>query len=209
MTVAAKYYACKVQFIEALLSSQEAKNWDSKLLEDTEIKCNFVKGYTGLLFPGGIREVVDFAESYYDQKMVELLSATIVPSKIREKIALALKVRIKTCVPKEIHLMNSVYFATPSNTLFASKMAFRTCDMIWRYAGDESVDHNYYSKRSLLLSVYVSTIIYYCQDQSVNNIDTDEYIAESLSDIINISSKLKSIIKLPKLVDIPIVRLFF
>lgn len=209
MTVAAKYYACKVQFIEALLNSQRAKNWNTTLLADTEVKCNFAKGYSNILFPGGIREVVDFAESYYDQKMVELLSATIVPSKIREKIALALGVRIKTCVPKEIHLMNSVYFATPSNTLFASKMAFRTCDLIWRYAGDESIDHNYYSKRSLLLSVYVSAIIYYCQDQSVNNIDTDEYIAESLSDIINISSKLKNIIKLPKLVDIPILRLFF
>lgn len=209
MTVAAKYYAYKVQFIEALLSSQGARNWNSKLLEDTEIKCNFVKGYTGLLFPGGIREVVDFAENYYDQKMIELLSTTIVPNKIREKIALALKVRIKTSVPKEIHLMNSVYFATPSNTIFASKIAFRTCDLIWRYAGDESVDHNYYSKRSLLLSAYVSAIIYYCQDQSVNNIDTDEYIAESLSDIINISSKFKSIIKLPKLADIPILRLFF
>lgn len=208
MTVAAKYYTDKVKLIEALSNLQESQNWNAKLLADTEVKCNFPKGYSNLLFPDGIREVIDFAEDYYDQKMLKLLSSVATASKIREKIALALQIRIKSCVPKAMHLMNSVYFATPSNTMFASKIAFRTCDLIWRYAGDQSIDHNYYTKRSLLFNVYVSAIIYYCQDQSVNNTDTDQYIAESLSDIINVFSKLKSIIKLPKLDDIPILRLF-
>ncbi len=208
MTVATKYYGYKVQFIEAIATLPKVEDWNEQLLIDAELLCNFAKGYSHILFPGGIREIIDFSEEYYDQKMLELLSAVTPVGKVRENIAKALQIRIKTCVPKKIHLINSVYFATPTNTIFAGQMAFRTCDVIWRYVGDKSIDHNYYTKRSLLLGVYVSSVIYYCQDESANSLDTDEYIAESLSDIINVTSKLKSMMKLPKLVDIPILRLF-
>ncbi|MCC8372247.1 MAG: COQ9 family protein [Rickettsia endosymbiont of Pseudomimeciton antennatum] len=208
MTIEEKYHSLKVQFVQTLPKLLVFNEWNNKLLADAETECGFVKGYCHIIFPDGIREIVDFFESWQDQKMLELLSQQETPTKIRDKIDLALKIRIKDGIAKLVHLRNRSYFSTPSNTIFATKTAFRTCDLIWRYAGDKSIDYNYYTKRSLLLSVYITSILYYIQDESENNIDTDKYITKSLSNIITIFSKCKNIVKLPNLVDIPIIRLF-
>ncbi len=284
MTIEEKYHSLKVQFVQTLPKLLVFNQWDNKLLADTETECGFVKGYCHIIFPGGIREIVDFFESWQDQNMLDLLSQQEIPIKVRDKIDLALKIRIKDCIAnptditpnsqtftseedvkpeqsdpvlchsgesrnldsrlrgndnlqfphrsnsaprndisllglntnnrvsstysKLVHLRNRSYFTTPSNTIFATKMAFRTCDLIWRYAGDKSIDYNYYTKRSLLLSVYITSILYYIQDESEDNIDTDKYITKSLSNIITMFSKCKNIVKLPNPVDIPIIRLF-
>ncbi|MCC8483220.1 MAG: COQ9 family protein [Rickettsia endosymbiont of Labidopullus appendiculatus] len=250
MNIEEKYHSLKVQFVQTLAKLLVFNEWNDKLLADTETECGFVKGYCHIIFPEGIREIVDFFESWQDQKMLELLSQQETPIKIRDRIDLALKIRIKDgiaklvysndlenwnvkqgvsersvdelrehantpkfCVTnsskqKSIHLRNRSYFAIPSNSIFATKTAFRTCDLIWCYAGDKSIDYNYYTKRGLLLGVYITSILYYIQDESEDNIDTDKYITKSLSNIITISSKCKNMLKLPNPVDIPIIRLF-
>ncbi|MCC8415782.1 MAG: COQ9 family protein [Rickettsia endosymbiont of Gnoriste bilineata] len=208
MTIEEKYHSLKVQFVQTLAKLLIFNEWNDKLLADTETECGFVKGYCYIIFPGGVREIVDFFESWQDQKMLELLSQQETPIKIRGKIDLALKIRIKDGIAKLVHLRNRSYFAVPSNSIFATKTAFRTCALIWRYAGDKSIDYNYYTKRGLLLSVYITSILYYIQDESEDNIDTDKYITKSLSNIITISSKCKNMLKLPNPVDIPIIRLF-
>ncbi len=207
MTIEQKHYNLKLKFVGVLLNSLISSRWNERLLEEAEIECGFAKGYSQIIFPEGLRGVIDFYENLQDQKMLEL-SKHESPIKIRDKIALALKVRIKDYVPKFVHLANRNYFAMPNNVLFATKMAFRTCDVIWRYAGDKSIDYNYYTKRSLLLSVYISSIIYYIQDNSENNIDTDKYIADSLAKIISIFAKFNNRLKIPSFTDIPIIRLF-
>ncbi|WP_375318633.1 COQ9 family protein [Candidatus Tisiphia endosymbiont of Oplodontha viridula] len=266
MTIEEKYHSLKVQFVQTLPKLLAFNQWNNKLLADTEEECGFVKGYCHIIFPGGIREIVDFFENWQDQNMLDLLSQQETPIKIRDKIDLALRIRIKDCIAnptnitpnsqtslreatlvatkqskkatingllrrltpprndaslleintnqvsyinsKLIHLKNRSYFTTPSNSIFATKIAFRTCDLIWRYAGDKSIDYNYYTKRGLLLSVYITSILYYIQDESENNVNTDQYITKSLSNIITMTSKCKNMLKLPNPVDIPIIRLF-
>lgn len=208
MTIEERYYHLKIKFIQVLSSLLLVNEWNESLLTDAEAKSGFAKGYYHIIFPGGLREIIDFFEQYQDQKMLKLLSDHETPAKISDKISLALRIRVKYCVPKEICLRNNNYFTKPGNVLFASKIAFRSCDLIWRYAGDRSTDYNYYSKRSLLLNVYIRSLIFYMRDNSENNEATDQYIAKSLSDIVNIFSKFKNIVKLPNLTDIPIIRLF-
>ncbi|WP_375326988.1 COQ9 family protein [Candidatus Tisiphia endosymbiont of Nemotelus uliginosus] len=206
--IALKHHNLKVLLTQTLAELLLFDEWGEKLLGEAEARCGFMPGYWQIIFPNGIIEIIDFLENQYDQKMLELLSEHEIPSKIRDRIDLALKIRIKYYEPKLIHLKNSIYFARPTNITAAIKIAMRTCNLIWRYAGDQSIDHNYYTKRGLLLGVYVSSIVYYIQDDSENNLETDQYITESLSDIVNITSKLKNVLTLPKMVDIPIIRLF-
>lgn len=203
-----KYHNLKLQFIEAISDLLAFDEWGNKLLEEAEKRCGFAKGYSSIIFPSGLSEIIDFLEDQYDQKMLSLLSEQKIPDKIRDRIDLALRIRIKNCVSKLALLRNSTYFTNPVNNLHAMKIAWRTCDLIWRYAGDKSIDYNYYTKRSLLFTVYTTSIIYYIQDDSENNIETDKYIVNSLSGIIAIFSKCKNVFKLPQLVDIPIIRLF-
>lgn len=181
--------------------------WDNQLIKEVESECGFAEGYSFVLFPSGINEIITAYEDNKNVKMLKLLAASPAPAKIREKIAKALKFRIKDCSSKAVLKKNRNFLCKPDNLCLASKLAWQTCDSIWRYAGDNSTDFNHYSKRGLLLSVYLSSIIFYINDESVNYIETDNFIDSQLKRIINIAN-FKNIIKLPKLEDIPILRLF-
>jgi len=208
MTIAEQHYYLKIKFVQTLSNMLIFNQWNDTILADAEAECGFTKGYCQIIFPEGLNEIVDFFEQWQDQKMLDLLSQHESPSKIRDKINLALNIRIKNCVPKSTHLRSSTYFSKPQNAIFSSKTAFRTCDLIWRYVGDKSIDYNYYTKRMLLLGVYISSIIYYTKDESINDVATDEYIYNSLSKIVNTSSKFKNILKSPNFANLPIIRLF-
>ncbi|WP_316353841.1 COQ9 family protein [Candidatus Trichorickettsia mobilis] len=203
-----KYTAEKQQFIAEAQELLLFNCWSQTLLEDISQHCGFNKDYHYLLFPDGVREVVEFFENWQDQKMMLQLQeqTQITQLRIREKIALALQIRIKN-ISKLIHIRNNAYFILPENIFFAMRMAWNSCNLIWYYTGDTATDFNHYSKRGLLVSVYLSAILFYIADESENAVDTDRFIDDALENIINIA-KLKNFAKLPELSSIPILRLF-
>ncbi|WP_347938937.1 COQ9 family protein [Rickettsia oklahomensis] len=202
MTTQEEHYIKKLSFIQSLLELLPFNEWNNKLLEEAEEKCSFAKAYSLILFPEGLSEIVEFFENYLDKILLENLSIIEEPTKIREKISLAIKIRVKSVLPI-IHSKNAAYFAL--NPIQGTQVAFRSCDAIWRYAGDKSYDFNYYTKRSLLLSIYVSSILFYIQDESENYIDTDKFIANSVENIVKTCSQMKKLLA-PS--NIPIVRIF-
>ena len=202
MSIQEEYYIKKLSFVQSSLELLPFNEWNNKLLKEAEEKCGFAKGYSLILFPEGLSEIVEFCESYLDKILLESLSIIEEPAKIREKISLAIKIRIKSTLPI-IHSKNAAYFAL--NPIQGTKVAFRSCDAIWRYAGDKSLDFNYYTKRSVLLSVYVSSILVYIQDESEHYIDTDKFIENSVENIVKTFSQIKKLLD-PS--NIPIVRMF-
>lgn len=207
MSIEEKRRLKKIQFFEAIDKILPFSDWNEQLIAATEKECDFVQGYNFALFPGGIKEIIKLYEAWRDQQMLEALKNLDSNIKIREKIALALKTRIKSIGPKIIYIKNSCYFAIPSNLMLGTNIAWETCDKIWKFAGDTATDFNYYSKRGLLLGVYLSTIMFYISDSSENHGDTDAFIVSAIDNIINIA-KLKDSIKFPDFDDIPIVRFF-
>lgn len=202
MNTQEEYLIKKISFIQSFLELLPFSEWNDKLLEEAEEKCRFAKGYSLILFPNGLPEIVEFFESYLDNIMLEDLSKQKTPSKIRDKISLAVKTRIKAVAPI-IHSKNAAYFAL--NPFQGTEVAFHSCDAIWQYAGDKSVDYNYYTKRGLLLSVYISSILFYIQDESENYIDTDKFIETSVENIVKAFSQMKKLLD-PS--NIPIIRMF-
>ncbi|HJD54922.1 MAG TPA: COQ9 family protein [Rickettsia endosymbiont of Proechinophthirus fluctus] len=202
MSIQEEYHIKKISFVQSLLELLPFNEWNNKLLEEAEEKCGFAKGYSLIVFPEGLSEIVGFMEEYLDKIMLESLKRIAEPSKIREKISLAVKTRVKTVLPI-IHSKNAAYFAL--NPIQGIEVAFRSCDAIWRYAGDKSLDFNYYTKRSLLLSVYVSSILFYIQDESENYIGTDKLIETAVENIVKTFSQMKKLLAPSK---IPIVRMF-
>jgi ubiquinone biosynthesis protein COQ9 len=208
MTIEEKYQTQRSDFMQALCSLLPFGEWNNTLLENAENKCDFARAYTYVLFPAGLKEVVDYFEEWHDNRMLQSLAQINTPNKIKEKIALALKIRIIELNTKFMSIKNCTYFSLPTNTKLGVKVGWRTCDAIWNYVGDESIDYNYYSKRSLLLTAYITSIMYYISDDSENYVNTRNFIDETLNDIINISFKLRNTFQLPKLEGIPFIRLF-
>lgn len=202
-----RYKAQRLQFVQTLVGLVAFHEWDDKLLAEVEEMLSWGRGYSFVLFPSGVKGVIEYFEAWQDDLMLETLNKIVTPDKIREKIALALKIRIKNLVPKIIHNKNCRYYIRPENAIFGTEIALQTCNKIWYYAGDKSTDFNYYTKRGLLLSVYLSSIMFYINDESEEHIKTDKFIKQALENIINLAS-IKNRIKLPAIKDIPILRLF-
>ncbi len=202
MSIKEEHHIKKISFVQSLLELLPFNEWNNKLLEEAEEKCGFAKGYALIVFPEGLSEIIEFFESYLDNIMLESLKTIEEPAKIRDQISLAVKIRIKTVLPI-IHSKNAAYFAL--NPMQETEVAFRSCDAIWHYTGDKSLDFNYYTKRGLLLSVYVSSILFYIQDESENYIETDKFIETSVENIVKTFSQMKKLLD-PS--NIPIVRMF-
>lgn len=204
--IAKKHKEARDNFFSQLSFLISTAQWNKNLYKEIEKKCNFPQNYHYILFPGGGSQIIEEFESWQDQKMLELLLTEDQNLKIREKIAKALEIRIMGIVPKAAILEQNALFLIPGNILSGAKCYSKTCDLIWRYAGDKSEDFNYYSKRGLLLCVYTSSRLFYLSDNSKDFIKTKEFIATSLERIINIA-KIKDKVKLPSIEDVPILRL--
>ena len=63
-------------------------------------------------------------------------------------------------------------------------------DLIWHYAGDKSVDYNWYSKRILLSGVINSTQLHMLQDKSPDFEDTWHFLEARLQDVASIGMNL-------------------
>lgn len=200
-----KHRFLKESFFRILVTLLLELEWNKSLFQLIEEKCNFSKNYYHILFPAGEVQIIEEFEEWQDKKMLE--SLTKQESKINtvEKIAKALELRIISTASQTATLKVNALFLLPWNVLLGFRLYMRTCDIIWRYAGDRSHDFNYYSKRSLLFSVYVSARLLYLSDDSREFIKTKNFITFSLKTIVNIGS-VKTKIKFPSVKDIPVLR---
>lgn len=162
--------------------------------------------YWEILFPNGLKEVSSSLEKFFDNLMMNQLKSIKDPVRTHQKIITALQYRIKL-VPQEVASKLCVFYAMPNNYSTAITNSWATCNKIWHYANDKSMDFNYYTKRALLMTAYLPSIAYYITDSSNDYHKTDYFITKVIEKILN-AAKLKQKIKSIKLDDIPIVRFF-
>ncbi len=205
--IAKKYKEQRIKFFKALAVALKNDKWSNELVTSVEVNCGFNIGYHHVLFSGGQTEILLMFEQWQDELMIEQVKKVKRPKKTCEQIALALEIRLMNVSSKNVVLNNSAFFMIPSNILTGNKATCHTCDLIWKYAGDKSIGFNYYTKRGLLLPVYLSAKTFYFADNSENYQDTKAFIKNALDNIIKIIS-LKSKVNLPKMRSIPILRLF-
>lgn len=181
--------------------------WGNRLISSTEEKCGFVSNYSYVLFPDGISQIIKEFENWQDEQMLAILVKDPPQAKIRHQIQQALEIRLMRVISKPVIMAQNRLFLQPANIISGACCYTKTCDAIWRWAGDKSDDFNYYTKRGLLLCVYAPARMYYVSDESEDFAKTKEFIATSLDNIINIAS-FKNRIKWPNLEDVPIFRMF-
>jgi ubiquinone biosynthesis protein COQ9 len=196
----------KQEFLDKVIELVQLSKWSDEILEEACCIMGLNPIHYYIWFPGGTNEILSFLEAKYDQEMLEIIKPAELNG-VTNKIAFALKTRIlKTSKPKLLSIKNSYHYIKPANFAHGIKLAATTADLIWRYAGDTSIDFNYYSKRILLQGVYLSSQTYYYCDYSKNNINTQKFIERSLNQIVSSAKCLKQV---PNCLNkIPIVRMF-
>jgi ubiquinone biosynthesis protein COQ9 len=76
--------------------------------------------------------------------------------------------------------------ALPQNLPRAARLGWRAADAMWHAAGDTATDFNHYSKRTLLLGVYASTMTVLMDDDSENAAETRAFLARRIDNVMQI-----------------------
>lgn len=114
---------------------------------------------------------------------------------IKNKVAVAIKKRLSHQVPYIDSWSEAMAVgAKPQNVVETQKRLWGFADQVWKRCGDTSTDYNYYTKRLLFESAYVSTELFMLTDKSKDNKSTWEFLDRRLNDILKVGKGMGSTI---------------
>jgi ubiquinone biosynthesis protein COQ9 len=139
-------------------------------------------------FPDGARDLIEYWAAITDEHMIDGLAKVDLASfKVRERIALAVKLRLVHVAPQREAMRRALSFlALPQNAALGARLLYRTVDTIWYAIGDRSTDHNFYTKRALLAGVYAATVLYWLDDRSDGAAETWSFLERRLDQLLGI-----------------------
>ncbi|UPQ97307.1 ubiquinone biosynthesis protein [Chloropicon primus] len=107
--------------------------------------------------------------------------------KIREKIATAVRIRLKLVAPYANVWPRAIYtMSQPPNVTSSLYNLHLLMDDMWYAAGDKSTDLNWYSKRMLLAGVYTSSELFLVQDSSQEFEETWHFVDRQISRVLKL-----------------------
>jgi ubiquinone biosynthesis protein COQ9 len=162
--------------------------WSVEALERAAHDVGVDPDVARVAFPGGAAEMVDAWFRSVDHAMAAALPAeALAAMKVRERITALVWARIETVAPDREALRRALaILALPTNAARAAKMGWRAADLIWRLAGDTSVDYNHYTKRLLLGGVYASTVLALLDDETPDLSGTRAFLDRRIDNVMSI-----------------------
>jgi len=159
----------KDRVLDAALLHVPFDGWSDRSLRAALADAGVAAGLAKAYFPRG---GVDLALAYHargDAQMAAgLADADLTSLRFRERIALAVRLRLEGADP-ELVRRGTTLFALPQHAADGAKAIWGTADRIWTALGDASDDINWYTKRATLSAVYAATVLYWLGDTSPNN----------------------------------------
>ena len=190
----------KIELVKAMLSHVPFDGWTWKAMEQGAVDINFKKNKTE-------NERLEIYKSFFNNASIDFIKifANIIdirlqenynsldskPQRIPEKIKKLILMRLNFCLPYKEAIRTSLSITVlPKNTKQSIEILYATCNHIWRLAGDKSTDFSFYTKRLSLGSIYASTLLFWLNDTSSEQEETEYFLNRRLADI-SMISKLK------------------
>lgn len=153
-------------------------------------------------FPNGPATLVEAFSFWADRLMAETLASEPEEAHLRDRIAAAVRARIKVLIPhKEAARRAAAFLALPHNIPLGAKLMMRSVDAMWRSAGDRSSNFSWYTKRAMLAGVYAATFAYWLADSSEGNSATWTFLGHRIDNVMQFekfrSSARKAVESLP------------
>jgi len=137
------------RLLQAILPHVAFDGWSERALRAGAADAGIDPATAQNAFPGGTAEVVEFFSREIDRQMLARLGTRdLAAMKVRDRITLAVRMRLELLAPHREAVRRGVAFlALPRHTALGLKCLYRTVDAIWYAAGDTATDYNFYSKR--------------------------------------------------------------
>lgn len=176
--------------IRALLAPDIAANaafdgWGNAARDMAADAAGIDREIAALAFEGGAVAMIDAWFAAVDAAMLaHLPPERLAAMKVRARITALVETRLDTLEGQRESLRRALaILAMPQNLARATRLGWRTADVIWRAAGDTAVDYNHYTKRAILAGVYAATIAVFLDDESTDAADTRAFLSRRIEGI--------------------------
>ena len=187
----------RIDLIKAMLIHVPFDGWTWEAMEQGAIDIGFENKKTFSyrmkifkdLFKNGSIDFIEIFSEIIDLEVKEKYDLLeFKPERVSEKIKKIIMIRLNLCQKYKEAVRTSISLtAMPTNTKISFNMLYRTCNSIWRIAGDKSTDFSFYTRRVSLAAVYTSTLLFWLNDNSNDNIETEFFLDRRLKGINKIS----------------------
>jgi ubiquinone biosynthesis protein COQ9 len=144
------------------------------------------QGEADLLFPQGVRDVIALFGNEADAAMQNRIDEEpgFARMRVRDKITFAVRARLEHLTPhREAVRRMMMWYAMPFHLPLGMKRLYHTVDVMWRAAGDNSTDFNFYTKRGLLAGVLKATVLVWLDDASPGCRASWEFLDRRIGDV--------------------------
>ena len=187
---------------------QIIKDFNSTLNIDFQIKKSlekFVNDKKSLLrlkryhFPKGLDDVHLNFLRLNEEKLINI-------SRLKKNIFTNLRVHEKIIfiIMEYLKILNNykksfkqlfVYMLINARFILANRVLFQIADQTWFISGDKSIDFNYYTKRLILMKVYLLTFLFWLKNEDTKNMDKTKVFVEKVIKRVLTFGKIKSRLK--------------
>ncbi|XP_067574457.1 ubiquinone biosynthesis protein COQ9, mitochondrial isoform X2 [Pseudorca crassidens] len=127
-----------------------------------------------------------------EQKLVQLGQAE--KRKTDEFLRDAVETRLRMLIPYIEHWPRALsILLLPHNIPASLGLLTSMVDDMWHYAGDQSTDFNWYTRRAVLAGIYNTTELVMMQDSSPDFEDTWHFLENRINDAMNVGHTAKQV----------------
>ncbi|EZA55726.1 ubiquinone biosynthesis protein COQ9, mitochondrial [Ooceraea biroi] len=164
-------------------------------------------GYPGVvhgLFPNGGAALVQHFYSICNQELNQILKKQALDTKEspsgkrkpEQQVRDAVEIRLRMVIPyKKTWPQAIAIMSLPPNVPTSLANLLTLVDDICYYAGDRSVDINWYTRRMILATIYKTTELYMLQDTSEDHKETWLFLERRINDALQVHAVLSSSVK--------------
>lgn len=142
-------------------------------------------GHARLAFPDGAVGMIDAWYATIDARLaIDFPPDRVAAMKVRDRIRALVLARLRIARPdREAARRALAVLANPVNAAHAARLGWRAADVLWRIAGDRSVDVSWYTRRVTLAAVYASTLLVWLDDRGEDEAATAAFLDRRLAGV--------------------------
>ncbi len=173
------------EILAAVISHVPFDGWSDAAIKNAAQDLGLPADFLKMAYGAGVFEMVEVHLTNLDTELEKALAkARLNKMKIRDRIRTAVLTRLELNEPNKEMVRRTVGFlALPTNAPLAAKCLWRTCDLMWRAAGDTATDYNHYTKRMILGGVYSTTLLTWLNDKSDGYQDTKTFLDRRIDNV--------------------------
>lgn len=143
-------------------------------------------------FPDGALDLLAHFADWAEREMIaRVQKQRLIHLKVRERVSLCVEswFDVLMLYKEQVKLAMQMSWR-PNHGWLATKNMARLCSAIWYECGDNATDFNYYTKRTLLAGVILTTLPVWLRDDSDDQQTTHDFMRDRIDNVLTIGKKM-------------------